>query len=888
MGHLRDLPRRVSEMPAKYREMPWARLGVDVDGEFEPVYVVPKDKAARVKALRLAVRYASEVLLATDEDREGEAIAWHLLELTKPSVPVRRMVFHEITPLAIRRALDSPRELDTDLVAAQEARRVLDRLVGWDLSELLWKKVAPKLSAGRVQSVATRLVVDRERARIAFRSGSWWEVRAALSSAAGHFRGRLAAFDGRKVATGRDFDPATGTVPDGALLVLDEDAAGRIADGCAGVDFALDSVERTPWRRRPAPPFVTATLQQEAGRRYRFAASKTMQAAQRLYEAGLITYMRTDSTELSDEAIAAARAEVRERYGDDALPPEPRRHAHKGKHSQESHEAIRPTGARFTSPEDVARTLGLDEARIYELVWRRTLASQMNDATGFEVRATMSGTMPTGEECSYVASGRVVADRGFLLVWRVSGDPADSVGTRGGDREDDGEDGIGSGPDGMSDEEARRLAALAPGDVAACDSALAIGHATKPPARYTEASLVKELEHLGVGRPSTYATIMRTIVDRGYVRRAAGSLIPAWAAFAVVQLLERHFPDLVDAEFTARMEEDLDAVAEGSRRAAPWLRDFYIGGDVPGLRDQVVAGAAGIDSRAVTTIEILPHDTGETIEVHFGRYGPYVEKDNGRVGLPDDLAPDELTAAALERLAGEAAATGVPRGGRDLGVDPDSGDPVTLRLGRYGPYVQRGDGKNASRAGLLGSMDAASVDLEGALRLLSFPRLLGRDAQGAEVTLHLGRYGPYVKRGTDTRDVDESIVFSLTLGEAEALLAAPKTRKRRAPAGTSGGGPGTNTRGRGPKGANGCKEGAEARHVIAELGPHPETGRDLTVRDGKYGPYVSDGSTNATIPKGTAPQEVTLEGAVELLRRKVDSGRRTGRPPGRGGSRRRR
>lgn len=887
MGHLRDLPRRVSEMPAKYREMPWARLGVDVDGEFEPVYVVPKDKAARVKALRLAVRDASEVLLATDEDREGEAIAWHLLELTKPSVPVRRMVFHEITPLAIRRALDSTRELDTDLVAAQEARRVLDRLVGWDLSELLWKKVAPKLSAGRVQSVATRLVVDRERARIAFRSGSWWEVRGVFDSQGGRFQGRLATFDGRKVATGRDFDPATGTVPDGALLVLDEDAAGRIADGCAGVDFAVDSVERTPWRRRPAPPFVTATLQQEAGRRYRFSASKTMQAAQRLYEAGLITYMRTDSTELSDEALAAARAEVRERYGDVALPPKPRRHARKGKHSQEAHEAIRPTGARFTRPEEVARTHGKDEARIYELVWRRTLASQMNDATGFEVRAVMSGAMPAGEECSFVASGRVVTDRGFLSVWVAPGDSAGSVRSRGGDRDDDGGDGIGGGSDSMSDDEARRLDALAAGDVAACDSADAVGHATKPPARYTEASLVKELERLGVGRPSTYATIMRTIVDRGYVRRLSGALVPTWAAFAVVQLLERHFPDLVDAEFTARMEEDLDAVAEGARPAVPWLRAFYLGSDAPGLRDQVVAGVAGIDSRAVTTIEILPHDAGEPIEVHFGRYGPYVEKDDRRVGLPDDLAPDELTAAELERLAGEAATTGIPGGGRDLGVDPDSGDLVTLRRGRYGPYVQRGEGKDASRAGLLGSMDVESVDLEGALRLLSFPRTLGQDAAGVRVTVHLGRYGPYVKRGTDTRDVDESRVFSLTLGEAEALLAAPKTRKRKAWAGSSGASSGTNTGERGPKGANGGRGGAGARHVIAELGPHPETGRDLTVRDGKYGPYVSDGSTNATIPKGTAPQEVTLEGAVELLRRKADSGRRRGRPTGRRGSRRR-
>ncbi|MCC7078966.1 MAG: type I DNA topoisomerase [Acidimicrobiia bacterium] len=831
MGHVRDLPRKASELPARYRDRPWARLGVDVDGDFEPVYVVPKDKAARVKALRLAVRDAHELLLATDGDREGESIAWHVLEVTKPSVPLRRMVFHEITPLAIRRALEDTRDLDTRLVAAQETRRVLDRLVGWDLSELLWKKVAPKLSAGRVQSVATKLVVDRERARIAFRSGTWWEVRADFEAVAGRLQATLTHIDDARVAVSRDFDAATGEPSDAGLVLLDEPHARRLAAASLQREFEAGEPARAAWRRRPAPPFVTASLQQEAWRRLRLSAARTMQLAQRLYESGHITYMRTDSVELGEEALGAARADVRELFGDAALPAKPRRYRRKGKHAQEAHEAIRPTGPRFARPDEIRGRVEADAARLYELIWRRTLGSQMTDAVGFEIRVDLVGTVETGQRLVYTAAGRIVTDAGFLAVWDEP------------NRE-------------VADETALVLDRLTRSDRATCRAADPEGHATQPPGRYTEASLVKELERLGVGRPSTYAAILRTIVDRGYVRRAGGSLVPTWAAFAVVQLLERHFPDLVDAGFTAGMEEALDDIAAGAVEAVPWLRAFYLGAPpAPGLRDAVAAGAAGIDAREVTTISLHPHDADGPFDVHFGRYGPYVEADAGRIRVPEDLAPDELTGEKLTALVASGA---VASEDRALGADPDSGEQIVLRHGPYGPYVQRGEGKSAQRVGLLRSTDPDSVSLDTALALLGLPRLVGSDDDGVEITVHTGRHGPYLKRGRDTRSIEDSLVFTIAPAQALEILARPKARAGRPRVGKS-----AATGGAG---------------LLADLGTHPETGQHLVVRDGRYGPYVTDGKTNASIPKGTAPSDVTVEGAVELLRRRADSKRR-GRNP---------
>jgi DNA topoisomerase-1 len=838
IGHIRDLPKSSAEIPAEKKKEPWARLGVDVDHGFEPLYVVNPDKKQQVAKLRAALKQADELLLATDEDREGEAIAWHLLEVLKPRVPVRRMVFHEITPQAIREAVESPREIDRNLVDAQETRRILDRLYGYEVSPVLWKKVMPRLSAGRVQSVATRLLVERERARMHFRSAGYWDLEAlfeVLDDATvdaqdpRSFTASLTGLDGRRIATGRDFDESGAITSD--AVHLDGAAAGALAAGLRDAAFRVHSVEQRPYRRSPYAPFITSTLQQEGSRKLRFSAQVTMRLAQRLYENGYITYMRTDSTTLSETALAAARDQARELYGAEYVPAEPRRYTRKVKNAQEAHEAIRPAGDRFRTPQQVRGELGSDEFRLYELIWQRTVASQMADASGHSVsvrvRGTAEGADLPGREAEFSASGRVITFPGFLRAYVEETDD-DS------DRED----------------RERRLPPLSENQPLRTDSVEPQEHATNPPARYTEASLVKALEELGIGRPSTYASILGTIQDRGYVFKRGTALVPSFTAFAVVGLLEQHFGRLVDYRFTASMEDDLDRIAAGDRERVQWLADFYFGDasraeDGVGLKDLVHDRLGEIDAREVNSIPIgtAPADDGgepQPIVVRVGRYGPYVQKGadgetSDRASVPEDLPPDELTVdkalSLLQKQSDE----------RLLGNHPETDEPIVVRGGRYGPYVTTqplDEGGTARTASLLQSMDIATVTLDDALKLLSLPRSLGTDpATGEEVTVQNGRYGPYIKRGNESRSLDsEERLFTVTFDEAMALLAQPKTRGRRA-----------------------------AAPPLRELGTDPATSKPVVVKEGRFGPYVTDGETNASLRKGDSVEEITIERAAELL-----------------------
>jgi DNA topoisomerase-1 len=803
IGHIRDLPDRASEVPESQRKR-FGALGVDVDSGFEPYYVVDPDKKKVVTALKKKLQDADELLLATDEDREGEAIAWHLVEVLKPKVPVRRMVFHEITRDAIARALEDTRSIDDRLVDAQETRRILDRLYGYEVSPVLWKKVTRGLSAGRVQSVATRLVVQRERERIAFVSAGYWDLAATFDP--GSFEARLVTVAGRRVAQGRDFAP-DGTLRDESLARLDEPAARTLAADLEGAAFTLRSSEEKPYRRRPAAPFRTATLQQEASRKLRFSAQTTMRLAQRLYEAGYITYMRTDSTTLSESALEAARAHVRELFGDEYVPEKSRQYGRAVANAQEAHEAIRPAGDTFRTPDGVRSELGRDEHALYELVWKRTLASQMEDAVGRTVSLRIGATSSAGEEVEFAASGTVITFRGFLAAYEPGRDEPSE-----------------------SDEE-RRLPELAVGQQVEVRSLEPEGHATTPPPRYTEPTLVKALEDRGIGRPSTYAAILSTIVDRGYVFKRGTALVPTFLAFAVVNLLERHFSQLVDFDFTARMEDDLDRIAAGDEERVAWLTQFYFGGDGdPGLHQLVTDHLDEIDARAVNSIAI----PGSDAVVRVGRYGPFVERGDARVSLPTDLAPDELTAEAADELLSQPS-------GRPLGRDPETGREIVVRSGRYGPYVTEvlpDEAEEKPRtASLLSSMSPATVTLEEALRLLTLPRLLG-EVDGEEVTAQNGRYGPYVKKGTESRSLDsEEQLFTISLDEALALLAEPPRRRRR----------------------------GAAKGPLRELGADPVSGRSIVVRDGRFGPYVTDGETNASLRRGDTVEGVTPERAVELL-----------------------
>jgi len=887
-GHIRDLPRGAADVPAKYKGESWARLGVNVDNAFEPLYVITPEKRSTVTELKDALKNVDELLLATDGDREGEAIAWHLLETLKPKVPVSRMVFHEITEPAILAAAANPRELDLDLVDAQETRRILDRLYGYEVSPVLWKKVMPKLSAGRVQSVATRIIVQRERERMAFVSAGYWDIAgvfstsAATSTATGGksngtdageprtFGARLVSVDGNKVATGRDFGP-DGQLK-GSAVALDEASARRLVEALEGRDFSVASVESKPYTRRPYAPFMTSTLQQEAGRKLRFTSERTMRSAQRLYENGYITYMRTDSTTLSESAISAARTQARELYGDAYVADKPRQYTRKVKNAQEAHEAIRPAGESFRTPGQIAREVDGDDFRLYELIWQRTVASQMADARGTTVSVRVTGTAATGEEATFAASGRTITFAGFLKAY------VETVDEQAGGEADDAE---------------RRLPSLAEGQALSAEELNPEGHTTNPPARYTEPSLIKALEDLGIGRPSTYTSIIKTIQDRGYVWKKGSALVPSWVAFAVIGLLERHFGRLVDYNFTAAMEDELDSIASGDQQRTDWLAGFYFGLDAgaagadsrPGGADGAQAPSAGsnrsvarsgglkklvgvnleeIDAREINAIPLFSDSQGREVVVRVGRYGPYLERIvdgvSQRANLSDELPPDELTAEIAEQL------FAVPQEGRSLGADPVTGHEIVAKEGRYGPYVTEllpepdGDAPKKNppkpRSGsLFNSMSLDTVTLQDALKLLSLPRVVGTDPEsGDEITAQNGRYGPYLKKGTDSRSLaNEDELFNVTLDDALKIYSQPKQRGR----------------GR-----------SSATPPLRELGTDPVSGKQMVIKDGRFGPYVTEGETNASLRKGDSVEELTDARAAELLAER----RAKGGAPKRGGA----
>ncbi|WP_410819951.1 type I DNA topoisomerase [Micromonospora sp. 050-3] len=849
-GHVRDLPRNAADVPAKYKGESWARLGVDVDNGFQALYVVSADRKQQISKLIKLAKEVDEIFLATDEDREGEAIAWHLVETLKPKVPVKRMVFHEITKPAIQAAVANPREIDRDLVDAQEARRILDRLYGYEVSPVLWKKVMPRLSAGRVQSVATRIVVERERQRMAFRTAEYWDILATLAVAnAGEgpraFNATLIALNGDRIATGKDFEPTTGRVRAGAGVVhLDESGARGLAARLESRPFTVTRVEEKPYRRRPYAPFITSTLQQEAARKLRLSSQQTMRTAQRLYENGYITYMRTDSVNLSETAISAARRQIVELYGERSVPPEPRRYTGKVKNAQEAHEAIRPAGDNFRTPGEVAKELSAEEFKLYELIWRRTIASQMTDAVGSSVSVRIRAVSTSQEEADFGATGKTITDPGFLRAYVESSDDETAE----------------------AEDAERRLPTLVKDQPLTADELAAQGHHTQPPSRYTEASLVKALEELGIGRPSTYASIMQTIQDRGYVTKRGQAMIPTFLAFAVIGLMERHYPRLIDYDFTATMENELDEIAGGDHAAVDFLTAFYFGssngaGDQDiarsgGLKKLVTENLSDIDARSVNSIPLFTDDDGREVVVRVGRYGPYLQRElpggeqpapaaasgegeeggtqGDRAPIPEGLAPDELTPEKVHELflggSGE----------RKLGDDPGTGEPIVLKSGRFGPYVSSGERKSS----LLRTQTPDSLTLEEALKLLSLPRLIGVAPDGVEVFANNGRYGPYVKRGEEFRSLEsEDQMFTVGLDEALALLAAPKARGRRA-----------------------------AAPPLREMGVDPATEKPLVIKDGRFGPYVTDGEFNASLRRGQTPEALTVEEASEMLAEKRAKG----------------
>ena len=825
IGHVRDLPA--------------SGLAVDVDDDFEPDYVVPPDKRQTVANLRKALRGADALYLATDEDREGEAIAWHLCEVLRPKVPVSRMVFHEITRDAIERALANPRELDRRLVDAQETRRILDRLVGYEVSPVLWRKLRPKLSAGRVQSAAIRLVVARERERMRFAAAQFHDVLAQVRSeedGAPHepFGARLAELGGERIAAGRDFDPETGALrADAGALALGAERAAAVAEAVAASAWTVAAVSERPWTQRPPAPFVTSSLQQEAGRKLRFTAQRTMRAAQSLYEHGYVTYMRTDSVHLSDQALNAARRQARDLYGAEYVPAAPRRYRTRARGAQEAHEAIRPAGDIFRTPDSLRGSLRGDELLLYDLIWKRTVASQMRDATGLRTSVRLEAGAGAEGAAIFAASGKVISFPGFLRAYVEGSDD----------------------PDAALDDQERILPPLREGQALRCVAAEARSHETRPPARYTEASLVRELEERGIGRPSTYASIIQTVQSRGYVRKHGSALTPTWTAFAVVNLLEQHFADLVDLEFTARMEADLDRVAEGELERAPWLRRFYFGdpgAEGGGLRQRIDSSGEAIDPRAISAIPLGADGEGREIAVRVGRYGPYVQAggEGPRASIPDDLPPDELT---VERAIGMLRQAGA--GDRVVADDPASGAPIYAKSGPNGPYVQLGanedNGGKPKRASLWPGMTLETVTAEQALELLSYPRLLGEHPESGEAVTALdGRYGPYVRAGKESRSLrDHEHLRTVGLGEALALLREPK------------------------------RSGRAAQSVLATLGEHPESGAPVELRNGRYGPYVTDGGVNASLPRDRDPSGVTLDEALGLIAEREETLRAQGKDP---------
>ena len=828
-GHIRDLPNNAKQIPARFKDQRWARdWGVDVDRDFAPLYVVPPESRKTVQTLKRLVKEASELYLATDEDREGEAIAWHLAEVLKPKVPMRRMVFHEITPAAIRRALEQPRPIDADLVDAQEARRTLDRLVGYGLSPVLWRKIRRGLSAGRVQSVAVRLIVKRERRRMAFRSAGFWSIEGLFTTDRGQtFTASLMAIDGTRPAGSRDFNER-GELTTSKVIRLDEARARDLAARIEGGQLKVRSVESKPYTRHPYAPFRTSTLQQEASRKLRFGASRTMIAAQRLYERGHITYMRTDSTNLSETALKTARAEIQARYGSEYLSAKPRRYANKVKNAQEAHEAIRPAGDSWKAPQDLSKIVkDRDQQRVYRLIWTRTLGSQMAPARGERTRVRLGGTISEGTDMEFGASGRTVTFPGFLRVY-VEG------------RDD---------PDADVDDRERRLPSLSVDDPVLARDVTAKGRQTQPPHRFTEASLIKELEDMGIGRPSTYASIIATVIGRGYVFKKGSALIPSITAFVTTQLLESHFEDLVDFGFTARMEDDLDKIARGEEEKIPWLRRFFHGNGTRGLHE-LVSGehVDGIDPRRIH-LELGSDDQGEPVVVRVGRYGPYVARGEDRASVPEDIPPDELS---VERAIGMIEAA---HGDKILGTDPDSGLTVLARIGRYGPYVQLGEDsegtKKPKRASLLRGMVVDELALDDALRLLSLPRQVGTHPETGETIIAAnGRYGPYLKMGKTYRNLDNpQRMFDITLDEAVAVMNAPKKTARRG-----------------------------ATPPLKELGNDPVSGGKVLVRTGRYGPYVTDGAVNASV-REDAIAGLDLEQASVLLARRREKLKEQGKWP---------
>ncbi|WP_175935737.1 type I DNA topoisomerase [Corynebacterium sp. Marseille-P4321] len=879
VGHIRDLPGRAADIPAKYKKEPWAKLGVNPEDGFSPIYVVSTDKKKKVADLKAKLKDADKLLLATDPDREGEAIAWHLLETLKPKVPVERMVFNEITESAIREAAENTRELDMDLVDAQETRRILDRLYGYEVSPVLWKKVMPRLSAGRVQSVATRVIVERERERMAFIPAEYWDLTAELTPQSGKtedFSARLVTVDGKRIAQGRDFDDRGRLKSD--AVVVDKQYAHALVDGLGTAPMQVSGVEEKPYSRKPYAPFMTSTLQQEAGRKLHFTSARTMRIAQRLYENGHITYMRTDSTSLSKQGLDAARSAARELYGNEYVTKSPRIYDRKVKNSQEAHEAIRPAGERFATPGQLAGSLDAEEFKLYELIWQRTVASQMEDARGTSMKLTLLGSAD-GTPCEFAATGRTVTFPGWLRAYSDSNDKE------------------------------TRLPQLAEGDQLDTKNVTADGHTTNPPARYTEASLVKKMEELGIGRPSTYASIIKTIQDRGYVVTRGNALVPSWVAFSVVGLLENNFDALVDYDFTSSMEDELDEIAHGNENRTEWLSGFYFGdADAKESMAEAVAKRGGlkhmiednlehIDARQANSLKLFDDAQGRAVVVRVGRYGPYIERVVGekggepeyqRANLPESATPDEITLEMAEKL------FATPQSGRELGQNPANGRTIVAKEGRFGPYVtelvrdderavaearaeeivaeeraaedaQRAEeGKRAKNwetktataakekrinelvdeqlkpatASLFSSMEPATVTFDEAMQLLSLPREVGVDpADGEVITAQNGRYGPYLKKGEDSRSLaSEDQIFSITLEEARRIYAEPKRRGR-----------------------------AAAKPPLKMLGDNDVSGKPMSIKDGRFGPYVTDGETNASLQRGDTPETVTDERANELL-----------------------
>lgn len=834
-GHIRDLPESAEDIPAAYKGMKWAKLGVNVENNFEPLYIVPGDKKRHVDNLKKHSKEATELLLATDEDREGESISWHIVELLKPkkSTPVRRIVFHEITPEAIRAALNSPRDLDVDLVRAQEARRILDRLYGYSLSPVLWKKVAPKLSAGRVQSVTVRLIVERERERMRFIAAEYWDLQATFGEKAESFAAQLTRVGEQRVATGKSFDPTTGKQTDKSIWVKKDQAEKIRGEAEVAKPYVVSEVETSPGTEKPPAPFMTSTLQQEANRKLRMSSKEAMQVAQQLYEGieingqrvGLITYMRTDSLNLADRALTEARVVIADLYGPEYLPPKPVRYKTKSKGAQEAHEAIRPTDLS-RRPADVQRYLDARQFALYELIWKRTIACQMPAAQVLRTSVTIETTTPSGR-LGFSTSGKQITFPGFLRAYfEGSDDPEAEIGSQ-----------------------EKILPPLKKGQEVTLSKVEAQSHSTRPAARYTEASLVKRLEEEGIGRPSTYATIMSTIQDRGYVNKRANELVPTFVAFAVTELLENHFPELVDVRFTARMEERLDDIAEGKADSTSELKEFYIGDEKhAGLVGQIATQEKDIPYPLIT---IGTTESGEPLSVRVGRYGTFVQRGEGGAGnvadLPDDLAPAELTVArALELIERKSS------GQAPIGVDPDSGREVFFRNGRFGDYLElaqteqeRESGEKPKRVTLPKDAQGSALSDEDLKRLLSFPRTF--KAEGGEITIAIGKYGPYVKQGDDYRNVESwRKAADLTLEEAQALLAQPKVGR-------------TSSRG-------------ASTSAIKEFGEADGAPSTIKVMPGRFGPYVTDGKVNATIPKTESPESLTLARALELIEARAAAG----------------